>query len=52
MGPGDTYKTFGKVDGFTFGMAGDFFYNDDLAINTLGLGGDLMLRVAGLALMV
>lgn len=52
VGPGSTYSTWGTVDGFTLGVAGDFFYNDDFATDEVGYGGDLMLRVAGLAWLV
>jgi hypothetical protein len=51
-GPGDTYKTFGKVDGFTIGFAGDVVYSADLVTNNLHYGGDVLVRVAGLALLV
>jgi len=52
VGPGETYKTFGKVDGLTVGFAGDVVYSADLVTNTLHYGGDLLVRVAGLALLV
>lgn len=51
-GPGDTYKTFGKVDGFTLGFAGDLVYSSDLVTNNLHYGGDVLVRVAGLALLI
>jgi hypothetical protein len=52
MGPGAVYRTWGQVDGFTLGVAGDFFMNDDLGTDELGYGGDLMMRVAGLAVLL
>ena len=51
LGPGNTYKTFGSVQGFTLGVAGDFWMDQDQATTTVGYGGDLMLRVAGLAVL-
>ena len=52
VGPGETYKTFGKVDGLTVGFAGDVVYSADLVTNNLHYGGDMLVRVAGLALLV
>lgn len=52
FGPGNVYKTFGKVDGFTLSVAGDFWSNNDLGTRTLGYGGDMLMRVAGLSLML
>ena len=52
MGPGDTYETFGKVDGLTLGVAGDAFFNQQSSVRNLTYGGDVMLRVSGLSLML
>ncbi|MEC7947797.1 MAG: hypothetical protein VX265_09540 [Myxococcota bacterium] len=51
-GPGDTYRTFGSVEGVTIGVAGDVVYSSDLVTTNAHFGGDLMVRVAGLALLV
>lgn len=52
VGPGAVYRTWGQVDGFTLGVAGDFFYNDDLGTDELGYGGDILMRVAGLSVLL
>lgn len=52
LGPGDPYRTYGTVDGFTLGVAGDFLYNGEFATRTMGYGGDLIVRVAALSLLV
>ncbi len=52
VGPGDVYKTYGAVDGFTLGFAGDISYSADLSTTTLRYGGDVMMRVAGLAVLL
>lgn len=49
FGPGNSYETYGEVEGFTIGIGADGFLDDDVATQTLGAGADLMLRVAGLA---
>jgi hypothetical protein len=46
-GPANAYKTYGVVEGVTLGIAGDYFSNKDIATNTTGFGGDMILRVAG-----
>lgn len=51
IGPGDVYQTFGVVDGLSFGVGADGTLDSDLATSTLGVGGDLILRVAGLAVL-
>jgi len=51
-GKGKVYDTYGKVKGLTLGAAGDFWLNPSLSTRTLGYGGDLILRVDGLALLV
>lgn len=48
-GPGNTYRTWGEVDGFTIGFAGDFWSDKALSTSTMGYGGDVIIRVAGLA---
>ena len=52
LGPGDTYQTWGKVDGFSLGLAADGYWDEDIATRTVGFGGDAMIRVAGLAVML
>lgn len=51
VGPGNTYETWGKVEGFTLGVAGNFWTNKGLSTEELAFGGDLMMRVEGFALM-
>lgn len=51
-GPGDTYRTFGSVEGLTIGVAGDCVYSSDLVTTNLHYGGDLLLRTGGFALLV
>lgn len=51
IGPGGTYRTFGEVKGFTLGVAVDGFMDDDVATRTVNLGGDVMVRVSGLAIL-
>lgn len=51
-GKGKVYDTYGKVKGFTLGAAGDFWMNPSLSTRSMGYGGDLILRVDGLALLV
>ncbi|MCB9778224.1 MAG: hypothetical protein H6742_06655 [Alphaproteobacteria bacterium] len=46
-GPSGTYKTWGGREGFTIGVAGDFFYDMDVAVDTMGVGGDMMIKVQG-----
>ncbi len=50
-GPGRVYRTYGKVKGLTLGAAGDFWSDTDLSTKTVGYGGDLLLRVSGLAVL-
>ena len=52
QGPGDTYETWGAVDGFTIGVAGDFWMDSSISTDTTGFGGDVLARVGGLALLV
>ena len=52
LGSADTYETYGAVDGFTVGVAGDFWKDEDLATTTSGYGADLIARVSGLAVLV
>ena len=52
QGPGDTYETWGSVDGFTIGVAGDFWMDSSLSTDTTGFGGDVLTRVGGLALLI
>ena len=51
VGPGDTYQTWGKVDGFTLGAAGSFWHNNNLSTSETAFSADLMMRVAGLAVL-
>lgn len=50
--PDLAYETWGKVDGLVLGVGANGLYNDDLSTRTVGFGGDLIVRVAGLALLV
>jgi hypothetical protein len=52
LGEGDAYRTFGSVDGLTLGLAGDFYFNQELATTSMGYGGDIILRVKGLSALV
>ncbi len=52
FGDGDVYRTFGKVEGFTLGVAGDFAYNREYATTTMAFGGDLIARTGGLTVLV
>jgi hypothetical protein len=49
---GQDYRTWGEIDGLIFGAAANGFYNDDLSTSTMGVGGDLIVRVAGLSALV
>jgi len=49
---GQDYQTYGKVEGFVFAMGANQFYNADLSTGTMSFGGDMLMRVAGLALLV
>ncbi len=49
---GEDYRTWGEIDGLVFGAAANGFYNDDLSTSTMGVGGDLIVRVAGLSALV
>ena len=46
------YSTWGKVDSLVLAVGANGLYNADLSTGTLTTGGDLLLRVAGLALLV
>lgn len=50
-GPGNTYRTWGKVESFTFGIGADGWIDDSRATRTVGYGADLMVRVQGLAVL-
>ena len=52
LGDGDAYRTFGTVEGLTVGVGGDFLYNMEYATNTMGYGGDVIVRVGGLTALV
>jgi hypothetical protein len=52
VGPGGTYRTHGRVDGFTLGAGVDGFLDDDVATSTIGAGADLIARIAGLSVLV
>lgn len=49
IGEADPYRTWGKSEGVTFAIAGDFWSNADVATDTIGFGADMMLRVGGLS---
>lgn len=50
-GPGNVYDTWGNVKSFTIGAAGSGWMDAGLGTRTTGFGGDLMVRVAGLAVL-
>jgi hypothetical protein len=45
-------KTWGKVDGLVLSAGANGYYNDDLSTGTLCLGGDVLVRAAGLAVLL
>jgi hypothetical protein len=51
FGPGNVYRTWGRVKGATFGLAGDYWMNNDLGTEETGYGADAIFRIEGLALM-
>lgn len=51
VGNAPTLQTYGVVDGVTIGIAADVVYNDGIATDELILGGDLIVRAQGLALL-
>ena len=50
-GTAATLKTYGVVDGVTVGLGGDVQYNKGIATDEMILGGDLIVRAQGLALL-
>ncbi|MCB9744836.1 MAG: hypothetical protein H6741_03905 [Alphaproteobacteria bacterium] len=52
LGPGHAYQTYGAVEGFTLGVGAGALYNRQSATQTLSYGGDVIVRVGGLAAMV
>ncbi len=51
FGPGNVYRTWGRVKGATFGLAGDYWMNNDLGSKETGFGADAIFRIQGLALL-
>ncbi|MBX2796896.1 MAG: OprO/OprP family phosphate-selective porin [Myxococcales bacterium] len=51
LGEDATYTTWGTVDRFTLGLAVDGWLDQDRATTTAAVGGDAILRVAGLAVL-
>ena len=51
VGSAPTLKTYGVVDGVTIGIGGDVVYDQGIATDELILGGDLIVRAQGLALL-
>ena len=51
FGPGNVYRTWGRVKGATFGLAGDFWTNSDLGTSETGYGADAIFRIQGLSVM-
>jgi len=45
------YETWGAVDGLVVGAGANAFHNGELATSTLAYGGDVIVRVAGLAVL-
>lgn len=52
LGSGDPYRTYGIVEGFTLGVAGDFMWNPEYATTTTSFGGDVIARAGGLTVLV
>ncbi len=50
-GDGAVYRTFGTVDGFTFGVAVDGWVNSEPAVASQAFGVDLIIREGGLAVL-
>ena len=50
-GSAATLKTYGVVDGVTFGFAGDVLHNIGIATDETTFGGDIILRTQGLAVL-
>jgi hypothetical protein len=46
------YRTYGQVQKFTLGVGGAAYFNQELATNTLAYGGDVIVRVDGLAVLL
>jgi hypothetical protein len=51
FGPGNVYRTWGRVKGATIGLAGDYWSNNDLGAQETGFGADAIFRIEGLALL-
>ncbi len=51
FGPGNVYRTWGRVKGATIGLAGNYWSNNDLGTKESGFGGDAIFRLNGLALL-
>ncbi len=51
VGDAPTLKTYGVVDGVTIGLGGDIVYDQGIATDEMILGGDLIVRAQGLALL-
>ncbi len=49
---GEDLVTWGEIDGLVFGAGANGFYNDDLATHSMGVGGDVIVRVAGLSALI
>ncbi len=49
VGDGAVYRTYGKSEGLTAGLAVDGWVNHDTAVNSQGLGADVIVRAGGLA---
>lgn len=52
LGQRDVYSFYGKGEGLGLGIGAGGFMTDDVGIRTTAAGGDVMLRVAGLGLLV
>ena len=49
---GQDLLTWGELDGLVYGVGANGFYNDDLSTSTMAVGGDVIVRVAGLSALV
>ena len=50
-GQQSAYKTFGFVENMVFGVGGDFYLDQDIAVDRMGYGGDFLFRMKGLAVL-
>ena len=51
FGEGNTYQTYGAVDGLTLAVGADGWMNNETALESMGYGVDFIIRFQGLAVM-